>query len=88
MKLPDTFRPVNYTHESRVINATILSELARAQKNQRDLAEFLNLSQSAISRRINSNYDWSFSDLSKISYWLGVNLVRKADQNLVMDHHS
>lgn len=82
MNCPVTFQPVNSSHGKGVINDTVQWELAGAQKTQQELAALLGLSQSAISRRLSNDHDWSMSDLTKIGQWLGVNLVRKADQNL------
>lgn len=84
MNCPVTFQPVNSTYGKGVINDTLRWELAGAQKTQQELAEFLGISQSAISRRFHNGHDWSMSDLTRIGDWLGINLVRKADQNLAL----
>lgn len=79
-----SFQPVNSSHGNAVINDTLQWELAGARKTQQELAEFLGISQSAVSRRLSNGHDWSMSDLTRIGNWLGVNLVRKTDQNLVL----
>lgn len=82
--IPVTFPPVNSSHQTRVVNDVLVQELTKGNKTQRDLAELLGISESAVSRRLHGNYDWSISDLKRIGAWLGVHLLRIIDRELVL----
>ena len=63
------------TKTESVVNDTIRAELARFNRSQQELADFLDVSASAVSRRLTSDYAWKISDLVRIGDWLGLNLI-------------
>jgi transcriptional regulator with XRE-family HTH domain len=60
---------------AETVAANVRAEMARRRVTQADLAELLNVSQQAISRRVSGRTAFGLDDLAKLADHFGVPLV-------------
>lgn len=69
-----SFQPVIHEKGFRC-SQVIRKELANAEMTQKQLAEYLLISEAALSRRLsNETHAWKYSDLVRIQNFLGIDL--------------
>lgn len=63
-----------YSTRERVA-AEVRAEMARQRRTQTELAEHLDMSQQAVSRRMTGELAWDVDEITDIADWLGVPLA-------------